>query len=149
MPDGTMGWSSSSSSLSGFPRVGSIEFWYDFPSGTLPDGTRYSGTARTAYLPMSPEGITVFKMMVECFKRRLSFMVGTSITTGETNTVVWAGVHHKTSRHGGSFGYPDSTYLSRVTEELKARNIDAEAVAGMQIGLKGGEIKMETGKAKK
>ena len=67
-------------------------------------------------------------MMVTAFQRRLSFTVGTSLTTGATNTVVWAGIHHKTSPGGGTFGYPDATYLGRVTEEFKVRNIDSKTV---------------------
>ncbi|CAN0380565.1 unnamed protein product [Phaeothamnion confervicola] len=58
-------------------------------------------------------------------ERRLTFTVGTSITTGRSNCVVWNGVHHKTSIGGGSasFGYPDPTYLDRVKEELAAKGI--------------------------
>ena len=67
-------------------------------------------------------------MLVEAFRRRLSFIIGTSLTTGQTNTVVWSGIHHKTSIHGGQFGYPDMTYLGRVTEELKVRDLDAGSV---------------------
>jgi deltex-like protein len=91
-------------------------------------------------LPASPEGILVFKMLVEAFKRRLTFSVGTSLTTGRSNTVVWAGIHHKTNPHGGQFGYPDATYLSRVREELKARNIDEDTVKNSQINIKKGKI---------
>ena len=58
-------------------------------------------------------------------------MIGTSLTTGQSNTVVWAGIHHKSTMHGGPFGYPDATYFNRVLEELKVRNIDAESVAHM------------------
>jgi len=29
-------------------------------------------------------------------------MVGTSVTTGQQNTVVWGGIHQKTSPHGGT-----------------------------------------------
>jgi len=41
---------------------------------------------------------------------------------------VWSGIHHKTSPAGGTFGYPDPTYLDRVTDELKARDITPETV---------------------
>ena len=123
-----MSWSISKRSLPGFPKSDTINFDYNFPCGTLPDGKSYSGTGRSAYLPATPEGIEVFKMIVCGFRRRLNFMVGTSLTTGCTDTVVWSGVHHKTSQHGGQFGYPDKTYLSRVTEELGARNITKETV---------------------
>lgn len=47
------------------------------------------------------------------------------MTTGQDNVIVWNGIHHKTSTHGGSanFGYPDPTYLLRVTEELAAKGV--------------------------
>lgn len=52
-------------------------------------------------------------------------MVGTSLTTGRKNTVVWAGIHHKTNTHGGvsSFGWPDETYFARVKGELSDRGV--------------------------
>jgi deltex-like protein len=49
--------------------------------------------------------------------------VGTSITTGQTNCVCWAGIHHKTSPHGGNFGWPDPTYFERVRAELSMRGV--------------------------
>ena len=44
---------------------------------------------------------------------------------GLDNSVVWNGVHHKTSPSGGTlhYGWPDSTYFYRVKEELKAKGI--------------------------
>ena len=143
MPKGTMEWRLQSSSLPGFKGYGTIQFSYNFPNGTLADGTRYSGTGRTAFLPASPEGIVIFKMMITAFERRLSFTVGTSLTTGATDSVVWAGIHHKTSAHGGMFGYPDNTYLGRVTEEFKVRNIDAKTVENMDIDIKKGKINVK------
>ena len=67
----------------------------------------------------------------------MSFTVGTSLTTGKKNTVVWAGIHHKTSLYEGPFGYPDNTYFSRVQEELKARNIDSDSVKSYVVSNKG------------
>lgn len=54
--------------------------------------------------------------------------MGTSVTTGQTNCVVW-NVHHKTNTHGGSssFGYPDPTYLNRVKLELADRGVVLES----------------------
>ena len=48
------------------------------------------------------------------------------MTTGLDNQIVWNGIHHKTSLHGGiaCFGYPDDTYLKRVKEELAAKGIN-------------------------
>ena len=52
-------------------------------------------------------------------------LVGTSLTTGQPNVIVWDGVHHKTNTSGGStnFGWPDATYFSRVKDELKAKGV--------------------------
>ena len=59
------------------------------------------------------------------FQRKLTFLVGTSVTTGRKNTVVWSGIHHKTNTHGGvsHFGWPDETYFDRVKSELSDRGI--------------------------
>ena len=70
------------------------------------------------------------------------------MTTGQSNTTVWAGIHHKTSIHGGTFGFPDATYLNRVTEELKARNVDAEAVKNKALNINKGRIKVSGDKIK-
>mmetsp|Transcript_11375 Transcript_11375/g.19178 ORF Transcript_11375/g.19178 Transcript_11375/m.19178 type:complete len:91 (+) Transcript_11375:711-983(+) len=86
-------------------------------------------------------------MFVEAFRRRLSFLVGTSLTTGATNTVVWAGIHHKTSTSGGPFGYPDGTYFSRVREEFAMRDITSETVKTMvKFNLENGAINIKKGK---
>jgi len=36
------------------------------------------------------------------------FTIGTSVTTGMKDVVVWNGIHHKTSMKGGAanYGYP-------------------------------------------
>ena len=59
------------------------------------------------------------------FNRRLTFTVGTSVTTGRSNVVVWNGVHHKTALGGGAayFGYPDPTYFNRLSLEMAAKGI--------------------------
>ena len=60
----------------------------------------------------------------------MTFTVGTSVTTGRKNTVVWNGIHHKTSLFGGPtrFGYPDKNYFNRVKEELAAKGVTQESV---------------------
>jgi deltex len=62
------------------------------------------------------------------FQRKLLFVIGTSVTNGTTNTVVWGGIHHKTSTSGGSssFGYPDETYFARVKGELEDKGVTTE-----------------------
>ena len=54
--------------------------------------------------------------------------MGTSVTTGATNVVVWNGIHHKTNTQGGPsfFGYPDPTYFNRVKLELADRGVILE-----------------------
>lgn len=131
MPDGTMSWRTIKYQCPGHEKYNTIEMSYHFPNGKKEDGTPYTGTGRVGYIPNSPEGLILFKMFVLAFERRLPFMVGTSLTTGQTNTVVWAGIHHKSSMYGGPFGYPDPTYFNRVQEELKVRNIDADSVTNM------------------
>ena len=55
--------------------------------------------------------------------------MGTSVTTGRKNTVVWNGIHHKTNLYGGAtnFGYPDKSYFNRVKEELAAKGVTKES----------------------
>ena len=56
--------------------------------------------------------------------RRLTFTIGTSITTGRQNVVIWNEIHHKTDmdNHSGH-GYPDPNYLNNVTMELAAHGV--------------------------
>ena len=61
---------------------------YSIHSG-LQKGVRFHGTNRTAYLPDNKEGREVLSLLIEAFKRKLTFKVGTSITTGMQNCVVW------------------------------------------------------------
>ena len=71
------------------------------------------------------EGIECLGLLVVAFERKLPFLVGTSITTGRSNTVVWSGIHHKTNTSGGTshFGWPDETYFARVKGELSDRGV--------------------------
>ena len=105
---------------SGYEDVDTIVIDYDFPSGN-----GYSGTYRTAFLPNNKEGKEILGLLKVSFDRKLTFTIGTSVTTGQTNTTVWNGVHHKTNLYGGStnFGYPDKTYFNRVKEELAAKGV--------------------------
>jgi len=113
--------------LAGYPNCGAISISYHFPGGTQgPEhpnpNRRYTGTSRVAYLPDNEEGRKVLKLLQISFDRRLTFTIGTSVTTGHSDTVIWNGIHHKTNTHGGfsSYGYPDDTYLNRVQLELSA-----------------------------
>ncbi|XP_035681635.1 probable E3 ubiquitin-protein ligase DTX3 [Branchiostoma floridae] len=110
--------------------IATIEIHYYFPDGTQgPEhpnpGKPYTGTSRTAYLPDNAEGREVLRLLKQAFDSRLVFTIGTSATTGLTDTVVWNGIPHKTSKYGGpnSYGYPDPQYLATVKEQLAAKGI--------------------------
>jgi len=118
-------------SLGGYEGHGMIEITYHFSGGVqgpehpMP-GKRYPGTTRVAYLPDNDEGKQVLKLLEEAWKRRLIFAIGTSVTRGVDNQIVWNGIHHKTNPWGGpeNYGYPDPTYLTRVKEELKEKGVE-------------------------
>lgn len=119
--------------LPGHEGYGCICIIYSFPPGFQAQehpnpGVRYPGTDRVAYLPDSPEGNRVLRMLRRAFEQRLIFTIGTSMTTGMHNVITWNDIHHKTSIWGGPrcFGYPDPTYLVRVTEELREKGITAD-----------------------
>ncbi|XP_049327950.1 E3 ubiquitin-protein ligase DTX3L-like [Astyanax mexicanus] len=130
-PEGEMKYSTLRYDLPGYPRCGTIEIIYDIPSGIQTDehpnpGHPYSGIKCRAYLPDSPEGRQVLHLLIRAFDQRLIFTVGKSTTTGAQNTVIWNDIHHKTNTTGGpeGNGYPDSNYMKRVKEELKAKGIE-------------------------
>ena len=125
MPNGTFNaYKSHHPKCSGF-NCDTIVIQYNIPSGV-----GFSGTSRTSYLPNNKEGREVLALLKVAFDRKLTFTVGTSITTGRKNTVVWNGIHHKTSVSGGPthFGYPDNTYFNRVKEELASKGVTQESI---------------------
>ena len=124
MPYGTFTVSKTPQRCDGF-NCDSIVINYSFPNGQ-----GYTGTHRTCYLPNNKEGREVLALLKVAFDRKLTFTVGTSVTTGRKNTVVWNGIHHKTSMFGGPtcFGYPDKNYFNRVKEELAARGVTKESI---------------------
>jgi len=130
MPHGTMHTQLEDESLPGFDSCNVIRITYRFPSGIqgpghATPGQEYAGTTRVCYLPHNERGLRVLEKLKIAFERGLTFTIGTSVTTGRANCVVWNGIHHKTNIHGGPsrFGYPDETYLNRVTNELAQMGI--------------------------
>ncbi|CAK9007016.1 DnaJ homolog subfamily C member 21, partial [Durusdinium trenchii] len=115
---GRMTHRTSPSPLPGYPNCGTITISYSIPSGTQgPEhpnpGQPYYGTSRSAYLPDNEQGRKVLRLLQRAFDNRVVFTVGTSLTTGASDSVIWNGIHHKTSRSYGAFGYPDDKYLNR------------------------------------
>ncbi|NXE99609.1 DTX1 ligase, partial [Menura novaehollandiae] len=67
----------------------------------------------------------VLKLLIVAWDRRLIFTIGTSNTTGESDTVVWNEIHHKTEFGSNltGHGYPDPNYLDNVLAELLAQGV--------------------------
>ncbi|XP_068724851.1 E3 ubiquitin-protein ligase TRIM45-like isoform X3 [Montipora capricornis] len=129
-PPGLMTSQVSGQSLPGYEGYGTIIIDYSFASGIQgrehPNpGQYYGGMNRQAYLPDTREGREVLQLLKRAFDARLVFTVGTSTTSGLQNQITWNDIHHKTSTHGGpfGFGYPDPDYLRRVKEELADKGI--------------------------
>ncbi|KAJ3043081.1 putative E3 ubiquitin-protein ligase dtx2 [Rhizophlyctis rosea] len=101
------------------PDLGAYAILYDFER----DPGVHSGTTRLAYIPFSEKyGNTILLRLIASFYYHHTFAVGTSLTTGRPNQVVWNGVHHRTQIKG-PFGFPDVDWEGRVSEELDAKGI--------------------------
>lgn len=111
-------------SLPGHPDCKTIRIIYSIPPGIQgPEhpnpGKSFSarGFPRHCYLPDSEKGRKVLKLLLVAWDRRLIFAIGTSSTTGESDTVIWNEVHHKTEFGSNltGHGYPDANYLDVQT----------------------------------
>ncbi|XP_019640452.1 PREDICTED: E3 ubiquitin-protein ligase TRIM33-like [Branchiostoma belcheri] len=130
-PQGSMTWAIHlGTRLPGYENCEAIVISYYFPNGIQgPEhpnpGRSYKGTSRNAYLPHNDEGRELVQLLKRAFDNRLVFTIGTSVTTGATDTVIWNGIPHKTNTHGGAsgYGYPDPGYLARLRQELAAKGI--------------------------
>ena len=138
--------------LPGHEKYSTIQINYQISSGKQgkehPNpGQPYHGTSQTAYVPNSPVGREVVKLLRKAFDARMIFTVGPSqiMVSGATDVVVWGDILHKTNTRGGpsksvtatvwyvasqllflfhySCGYPDPTYLRRVLDQLAAKGI--------------------------
>ncbi|XP_068767339.1 E3 ubiquitin-protein ligase DTX1 isoform X2 [Struthio camelus] len=119
-------------SLPGYPDSKTIRIVYDIPTGIQgPEhpnpGRKFTarGFPRHCYLPDNEKGRKVLKLLIVAWDRRLVFTVGTSNTTGESDTVVWNEIHHKTEFGSNltGHGYPDPNYLDNVLAELLAQGV--------------------------
>ncbi|XP_006155706.1 probable E3 ubiquitin-protein ligase DTX2 isoform X1 [Tupaia chinensis] len=124
-------------SLPGHEDCGTILIVYNIPHGIQgPEhpnpGKPFTarGFPRQCYLPDNAQGCKVLELLKVAWKRRLIFTVGTSSTTGETDTVVWNEIHHKTEmdRNVTGHGYPDPNYLQNVLAELAAQGVTEDCL---------------------
>ncbi|XP_060114725.1 probable E3 ubiquitin-protein ligase DTX2 isoform X2 [Heteronotia binoei] len=136
-PSGRMDVSRLPDSLPGHEGCGSIQIAYyiskgiqgpEHPNPGMPYTAR--GFPRYCYLPDNANGRKVLELLRVAWKRRLIFTVGTSSTTGESNTVVWNEIHHKTekSSNASGHGYPDPNYLDNVLAELAAQGVTEDCL---------------------
>ena len=124
-PSGTMTITTSSNSLPGYQHTNKFILSYDIPDGTQQvyhpnPGASFTGTIRSSYVPNTKEGQELVMRLKCAWKRGLCLSVGTSMTTGESDVVVWSTIPHKTHRTGGAqrFGYPDPAYIAACNQEL-------------------------------
>uniref|UniRef100_A0A1A8NLE2 E3 ubiquitin-protein ligase n=1 Tax=Nothobranchius rachovii TaxID=451742 RepID=A0A1A8NLE2_9TELE len=122
-------------SLPGHPDCKTVRIIYNIPPGIQgPEhpnpGKPFTarGFPRHCYLPDSERGRKVLRLLLVAWDRRLIFSVGTSSTTGESDTVIWNEVHHKTEFGSNltGHGFPDPGHLDNVLEELRAQGITEE-----------------------
>ncbi|XP_006900490.1 PREDICTED: E3 ubiquitin-protein ligase DTX4 [Elephantulus edwardii] len=137
-PPGKMEYHLIPHSLPGHPDCKTIRIIYSIPPGIQgPEhpnpGKSFSarGFPRHCYLPDSEKGRKVLKLLLVAWDRRLIFAIGTSSTTGESDTVIWNEVHHKTEFGSNltGHGYPDANYLDNVLSELAAQGISEDSAA--------------------
>ncbi|XP_019400948.1 PREDICTED: probable E3 ubiquitin-protein ligase DTX2 isoform X9 [Crocodylus porosus] len=136
-PKGKMEVSTFPRSLPGHEDCGTIKIVYhisrgiqgpEHPNPGMPYTAR--GFPRYCYLPDNEKGKKVLELLKVAWKRRLIFTVGTSSTTGESNTVVWNEIHHKTEMDSNlsGHGYPDPNYLDNVLAELAAQGVTEDCL---------------------
>ncbi|KFZ49644.1 putative E3 ubiquitin-protein ligase DTX2, partial [Antrostomus carolinensis] len=124
-------------SLPGHKDCGTIQIVYHISRGIQGPEHPNPGMPYTArdfprycYLPDNEKGRKVLELLRVAWKRRLIFTVGTSNTTGESNTVVWNEIHHKTEMDTNlsGHGYPDPNYLDNVLAELAAQGVTEDCL---------------------
>jgi Deltex C-terminal domain len=104
-------------------KCGTFVISYKFESGAqrsyhIEPGKSYGATYRVAYLPINTDGTQLLKRLKFAFSRGLTFRIGTSLTTGLKDSIVWASIPHKTSLTKGQFGFPDPLYFRAANDEL-------------------------------
>ena len=119
-PEGSMYVSFSPVKIPGYELCGgSILITYKFLSGVQGEnhpnpGKRYSGTTRHGYLPDNREGQKVLKLLKKAFDQKLTFTIGRSSTTGQSDVITWNDIRHKTNITGGPTKYVKTSCSSNV-----------------------------------
>ncbi|VDI70141.1 deltex [Mytilus galloprovincialis] len=131
-PKGVMEYCIMSQALQGFPDSQTIRILYHISPGVQTQehphpGKRFTcrGFPRVCFLPDNDEGRKILKLLIVAWKRRLTFTIGHSTTTGETDTVTWNEIHHKTEfgSNISGHGFPDDKYFDNVLQELSVQGV--------------------------
>lgn len=130
MPNGSMFVMRSDNKCAGYGHAASITIDYVIPCGVQQSyhpnpGKVFAEARHRAYLPETVDGCNLVKRLKAAFMRGQTFNVGFSLTTMRDNSVVWSSIPHKTSLHGGRFGYPDLNYFIVCNAELDKLGIAA------------------------
>uniref|UniRef100_A0A8C2J0C1 E3 ubiquitin-protein ligase n=1 Tax=Cyprinus carpio TaxID=7962 RepID=A0A8C2J0C1_CYPCA len=128
---GTMTCVEMTMSLPGYNKYTTAKITYCIPDGIQGDkdpcpGSPFEGGQFVAYLPLDPKGRSLLPCLEKAFKQGLTFTVSSSKKASGDAKVTWGRIPHKTRVDGGKSGkgYPDSTYLTRLCEELVAHGIE-------------------------
>lgn len=125
---GSMKHSKLSISLPGYSKFSTIMITYRIPDGIQGEshpfpGKPFRGGVFEAYLPDSKDTKKLLPRLEKAFRQGLTFTV-----TGKDGhaKINWDCIPHKTSLQGGKSenGYPDSTYLKRLSEVLSQQGIE-------------------------
>ncbi|KAM7371642.1 hypothetical protein PAMP_008860 [Pampus punctatissimus] len=125
---GKMSHSKLNISLPGHNKAPAIKITYCIPDGVQGEGhpspgKPFQGGVYEAYLPDCEKTRKLLPRLEKAFRQGLTFTVTDKDTEAR---VIWDCIPHKTSLHGGKSGngYPDSTYLNRLSEVLASYGIE-------------------------
>ncbi|XP_023124222.2 uncharacterized protein si:busm1-163l24.3 [Amphiprion ocellaris] len=123
-------------SVPGHKKGGTIKITYRIPDGIQGEGhpspgKPFKGGTFEAYLPDSEMVKKLLPRLEKAFRQGLTFTVTSK--DGEAK-VSWDCIPHKTSLQGGKSGngYPDSTYLTRLSEVLTSNGIEDPAAKSQE-----------------
>ncbi|KAF4084539.1 hypothetical protein AMELA_G00107370 [Ameiurus melas] len=127
---GSMSVLESTITIPGFNRNTSLRIVYDIPDGIQGEdhpcpGDPFKGNRFEAFLPYNPDTKKLLPLLEKAFYKGLTFTVKVGSSDDHRSRegrVVWGSIPHKTKTEGGTSnnGYPDSTYIRRLTDALKA-----------------------------
>ncbi|XP_061701534.1 uncharacterized protein si:busm1-163l24.3 isoform X2 [Syngnathoides biaculeatus] len=117
-------------SLPGHNKYATIKITYLVPDGIQKDhhpspGKPFQGGVFEAFLPDCDKTRKLLPRLENAFRQGLTF----TVTSKNGSKVTWDAVPHKTSLQGGRSGngYPDSSYLKRLSDILTSHGIEEEA----------------------